>query len=65
MVAFGKLFKSGLFAEDSRNVKLGEVFDHMRQSNDHLLGIPSQKSDEGWRGFSCHPLARLVSISTF
>ena len=30
MVTFHKLLKSGLFAENSRNVELGEVFDHVR-----------------------------------
>jgi len=51
MVTFRKLLKPGLFAENSRNIELGEVFNHMRQRNDHLLGVLGQKSDEGWQKF--------------
>jgi len=39
MIAFRELFKSGLLAENSRDIKLGEVFDHMRQRDDHLMGV--------------------------
>lgn len=40
MIAFREPLKSGLLAEDSGNIELGEVFDHMRQRNDHSFGIP-------------------------
>ena len=39
MIAFRELLESCLLAENSRNVELGEVLDHMRQGNDHLFGI--------------------------
>ena len=39
MIAFHELPKPGLLAENSRNVELGEVFHHMRQRYDHLLGV--------------------------
>jgi hypothetical protein len=39
MIAFHELFKSGLLAENPRDIELGEVFDHMRQRNDHLSGV--------------------------
>jgi len=49
MVTFREMLKPDLFAENSRNIEPGEVFDHMRQRNDHLLGVFGQKSDEGWQ----------------
>jgi len=45
MIAFRELLKPGLFAENFGDVELGEVFDHMRQRNDHLLGVFGQKPD--------------------
>ena len=49
MITFRELLNSGLLAENSRDVKLGEVFDHVRQRNDHLLGVSDQKPDGGWQ----------------
>jgi hypothetical protein len=39
MIVFREMLESGLLAENSRDVELGEVFDHMRQRNDHLLRV--------------------------
>ena len=36
---FRELLKSRLLAESFRDVKLGEVFDHMRQRDDRLLRV--------------------------
>ena len=35
MITFHELLKSSLLAKNSRNVELGEVFNHVRQRNDH------------------------------
>ena len=48
MIVFRELLKSGLLAENSRNVEFGEVFNHMRQRDDHLLRVSDQESDGGW-----------------
>ena len=47
MIAFHELLKSGLFAKNSRDVELGEVFDHVRKCDNYSLGVFSQESDEG------------------
>lgn len=39
MIAFHELLKSGLLAKNSRDVELGEVFDHVRKRDDHSLGV--------------------------
>lgn len=39
MITFRELLESGLLAENSGDIELGEVFDHVRQRNDHLLRV--------------------------
>lgn len=39
MIAFHELLKSGLLAKNSRDVELGEVFNHVRKRHDHSLRI--------------------------
>ena len=39
MIAFRELLESGLLAEYSRDVELGEVLNHVRQCNNHLFGV--------------------------
>lgn len=39
MIAFRELFEPGLLAKDSRDVELGEMFDHVRKRDEHSLGV--------------------------